>query len=670
MVGIDINKLRIRNKVFGYGISEQDILSLTNLGEELKKYEPGDKIIARYKSWIVSVQDNYYDGLRVEIEKYTGTAMQKYNAVFAMENEVFFKFIPTYEQFKMIEKLMSLRENIKKHRYYHSEKHAVIDAPGDILEYKKDMFFENELNEELLVGESVIKTICEIYDKDYKQVEERMSKKVQDKMNRIIMVIERKNKRLYAYKTAGKRTSKGGTAFTVDGSVLPQQSGVLLATIDFDETDYNYIDEDREFYQEWGKKLYLFDDMKAEEYDVEMLRRIRDEDGVVIINKTQYLSYGKRLKLYDLQDKRTKDIKVTYKKELEKRLTSIKQKEFTHNDITFSKEGIEFAGLKLSLLKKNGKSGNWNSKFVGTLNLEESTDFNDLFTRFVSGIAGGVTHTKPVIDETLTSVETIMGKVNVKYEKKDVLSYVNDKRINQNDVIDVMMRALCFDTTEHYNQFLTDVSKVSLKYHTGLSNGLIILFQKGFDTVSRRRTGGVMDDSYIMRLQMKRKSNAYYIVYEDKEFKIKNSNRMLNLTNKKHRGALLSFEEVWTVINDCLPDASEVDKMAIIKEGLKEHKKAEERAEKLFQKTLKNLKVKEGSMTIEGKQEMKGYIVPGKMRKYFLTKELKVFDYKTKKYFCIVDTQYSKRVKKDQLVNRMLALANDQHLVKAIYTLK
>ena len=69
----------------------------------------------------------------------------------------------------------------------------------------------------------------------------------------------------------------------------------------------------------------------------------------------------------------------------------------------------------------------------------------------------------------------------------------------------------------------------------------------------------------------------------------------------------------------------------------------------------------------------KGYVIPGKMRTYFVEEDsLRVYDNDAKNgnnYFCVVN-KGDQGVGRDALVARIFALHNDSMLVKQIATLK
>ena len=645
MASIDLEKLKIENAIFDYGLTNQDVENIKNISEELKKYNPNDSIQALYKAkktiWVISVSHSFYEGLIVEVANTEGSLLETTKAQYSMNNKVFFKFKPTVEQYKRIETLRDVYKELRK-SVYHSEDQDVVASYDEAVELIKDKFFKlsienNSFNEKEEV-ETILKCLCELFDQDYNSIMERLKEEIKDiEMNKIVMVIENDNKRLYAYT---KNNLSGNPK-------LLTKFNLCFGIVNTDNDHYNYIDVGRYFWSNGSDKIFLFNDLTLRDIEENTLRRINNENReLFVVNKTQYNMYKKKLFLKELKEKREESLKEKYKTAVEKKLSGHDKKEFTYNDLTFSDKGIEFEGLVLKVNSVDGKR-NFTREFIKSIDLNERTDFNNIFQQLCGTIA---------LDKR--KIVATLGKVKVKRELKGVFYYINDKRINKADMLDVLMRAICFDKQENYDDFLADISKISLDYHTVLNNGLVIVFRKQ----------DRYHDEYLMRLQMKRKSNAFYLVHKDKEFKLKHSRELLNITTLRER-YIPYFSDVWNKLNRCLPDVDDETKIEILKEGLKEHKKAEARAEKLLKNTMKILKVKRGELIHES-SKTEGYVIPGKLRTYFLTDNLKVFDYKTKKYFCIVDTTHSKRVKKDKLVNRMLALANDDRLIKDIYTLK
>jgi hypothetical protein len=237
------------------------------------------------------------------------------------------------------------------------------------------------------------------------------------------------------------------------------------------------------------------------------------------------------------------------------------------------------------------------------------------------------------------------------------LHYINDKRINQADVLQILERGVCFDDEERYADLLDEVSKSSLKYHEALNHGLLFMIQKDED----------YRNPYVMKLNMKRDKNGYALESEGKTFKLTNSNKLMDWSSVGNKRNETHFYELWDRIKSVIT-INDDELAALFKEGVKEQKRAEEKAEALLQKTIKSLGVEKCELEVGGRME-KGYKIKGKMRTYFLCETLGVYNYNTKQYVCIVDRTHSMRVHKDKLVNRMFALKNDSLLTAEIHTL-
>ena len=102
---------------------------------------------------------------------------------------------------------------------------------------------------------------------------------------------------------------------------------------------------------------------------------------------------------------------------------------------------------------------------------------------------------------------------------------------------------------------------------------------------------------------------------------------------------------------------------------------AVEKAKQLLETTIEKFHLEKVTLDVKNSR-YRGYIVPGKLKTYFVTYDhgkhtngCGVYTYPDMNYVCIVDKTPNQQVGVDKFVNRIYALANDQLLAKQIHTL-
>lgn len=673
-----IEQLEMENEIFGYGLTKAEITKIKALGEKLKKYEDSSfNVNAVYKGkktkWAVSVGGrSYHSQGKVTVSKITRENYREFKGAFNVDDRFFFKFFPTKEEFEFFESIHNLSRNILdnyvSYSYREEQKAVTFSNMEELKAYYSKQIMHNlkkgkgmdssDVDDFEDEGEHTLSPICKLFDKDLKEIKKNLSPKLEEYENKILVVVEKDNQRLYIYQR---------------GRILKDYNNKRKYTLVFDlvtpdDREYNFVDENRIFItssQHSGRnKIFLYDDLTK--YDVDVIKEILRDTTDIALNNKDYERYAKRYLLKVRKNRREEQLKETYKKELENIRDYVSEKPFTYNDMNFNSEGVEYQGLKLSVLKIDDSAGRAkiaNVEFIKHgLSFESSLDFNRVTERFVGELT-----------RWGDKVETIIGKVKVTYLKKTIEiqrqdvyrgsieqthHYINDKKINQADVLQVLERGICFEEQDKYDALVAEVGKVSLKYHEALNHGL--MFQIYNDDVGYRTP-------YVMRLRLERDKNAYQLVVGKEKLRLKQSGRLIDWSNLG-QNKIVHMQELWGRVKDIIPDITNAQMVTLFKEGLKEQKRVEEKAQALLDRTIKNLKIKEETLEIQGRDE-EGYVIKGQMRTYFLTKDLKVYDYNTKHYFCIVDRTHSLRVHKDKLVNRMYALTSDHLLVNEITTL-
>tara|TARA_Y100000034_G_C6757841_1_gene337311 strand:- start:202 stop:771 length:570 start_codon:yes stop_codon:yes gene_type:complete len=174
-----------------------------------------------------------------------------------------------------------------------------------------------------------------------------------------------------------------------------------------------------------------------------------------------------------------------------------------------------------------------------------------------------------------------------------------------------------------------------------------------------------------LKFPLERLKGKMYLVLGDREFKVKNTHKIINLSKKYNMIEVVTSLLDGSVVNDVTAN----DIRDIIEEGKSAYITAVDKSKRLLSETesLYDLTATDHRV---GEKDLYGYKIDGKMRTYFLEKNYQnedknscgVYDYNTGQYICIVDKSTS-QVGMDKLVNRIYALHNDSLVAQHINTL-
>jgi hypothetical protein len=290
---------------------------------------------------------------------------------------------------------------------------------------------------------------------------------------------------------------------------------------------------------------------------------------------------------------------------------------------------------------------------------------------------------------------------------------INGHLINVDELSAVLRRAACYqqvedtpdeDNKKNFNKFITNVSRHSLKIRDIWANGLPV---KTVFLESDKGSHGKPATQKHPKLRFIHKDKKGFFLQVN-QLDPKNKNKILH-TNEYHISKFAEFVKridsanrktsmyyvseyqqskegfyvprdninrpnpfavkLTDLLNTYAAGITEEDKKNIVGVINYELSEAEKRSEELLKEACALTKSKPGIR--DGKP---GYIVPGKMRTYFIESEgtLKVWDNDpkaTNPYFCVVN-RGEQGVGRDALVTRIFALSNDEMMTKQIHTLK
>jgi hypothetical protein len=272
---------------------------------------------------------------------------------------------------------------------------------------------------------------------------------------------------------------------------------------------------------------------------------------------------------------------------------------------------------------------------------------------------------------------------------------INGKRINKIEVQEIIYRASCHHAAEEYALMLNRVSKMSLRWHDAITNGLpvkihsmnyeeysmakpssaapviklyidpeekCIKLRTGENTGARIKLGGLIANVDTIN----RKTNDRYssAIYKSRDYRwareelakaiIKNCRFEKNVKN-----------EDGTVTNTVITTVTKEDISALIKVADEVKTKAIERSKEFLKKAVE--------LTKAEKIEFNGspaYKVKGALREYAIVIETaKVYDFETKQYRCIVNDNHFRGAGYDDIAARLYVLKNDSMMQSKIGTL-
>jgi hypothetical protein len=176
----------------------------------------------------------------------------------------------------------------------------------------------------------------------------------------------------------------------------------------------------------------------------------------------------------------------------------------------------------------------------------------------------------------------------------------------------------------------------------------------------------------ILKLEMIRRHKRQHLKIGKEIFLIKNTTRIVNLPKKEYLDdvidVLLNPENVEGV--------TPANLKTLVIQARQAYTDAIEKSKILLETTIKKFNLEKTTVTTSKNSNFTGYIVPGKIKTYFVaydnnkhTNGCGVYTYPDMNYVCIVDKTPNQQVGVDKFVNRIYALANDKLLAKQIHTL-
>jgi len=387
----------------------------------------------------------------------------------------------------------------------------------------------------------------------------------------------------------------------------------------------------------------------------------KNANGFVLINNDRLRLMTKRYEQRKSRQEKNEQATKILKAKISTRLEVLRdinnpKAELKLNNVTFKPQSIEYEGQILTL--DNG--GTWVFDIIKSLNYSwrlDDINFEVVFTDFIR--------------RAQYKTKGKIGVVSFNIEKRDnrnvlgvtsTLTYINNYRINAAELEECLRRALCYEKQEDFDFFLNSVSTCSLQLHNYLQHGINLNLQDNFEKVS-----------IVAKLPLERNKNLNYLVLGEKEYKVRNTHKLIRLEAQRDLLGAVTVLLDPEVVEGIRPE----DIKDLIADAKTAYIDAVTKSKQLLTQTEKLFKLKRETTTLGDGKTKFGYSIQGKLRRYFIElnqndlerSSCGVFDYTTGHYICIVDKGNITPVGMDKLINRIYALHNDSMLAPQISTL-
>ena len=414
-----------------------------------------------------------------------------------------------------------------------------------------------------------------------------------------------------------------------------------------EDAEFNWIDKGNVI---WEGKYFAFDlDSYLRDQDSDFIDEIEEMVGKfdgIGITETDFKKMMEEAKQNIIQQETIKEQERMISKALMDKMNTddfeLKGWKFNDDKISNKDFSIGIEGEKVSHYLKTGDM--------------ENLDINNIWFRIIKKVMDNY-YEKPV--------NLFSGKYKITVNTKtsdngNKYWYIDEIRVSKRDINKALEHGTCFNELKDYYDFLKSIKKIPFRARELISEGLFI------------EIGDV-----FFKFEVNRKGNHWYLGTKSHKIQIRGGfNNILKIPSHRRGNR---FENEWRLFDYFISTLEIKKEVAIqmVEDAKEEYKKALERAKILLEETVENNKekierievnIKEGYGDYE--ETKKGFKVKGNLKDYFVTENLKIYEYPSLNYVCVVDRTGNDLSKNDKLVARLYALMNDSLLIDAIYTLK
>jgi hypothetical protein len=422
---------------------------------------------------------------------------------------------------------------------------------------------------------------------------------------------------------------------------------------------YNWTDPNRYFShmnRELGyPQIFYIDPDPIFPKEKEVIDGHRRGQGVLTVDNITLDTLLKRWirKQQDLENE--KAAVKTLEKKIKDRITELATgKEFTYNDVTFRQTEFEYEGQIMSC--KDITMESILAKFAGRYS-EDHLNFDRIQEIWLNEIYREVTKKTHTIRGKIGDVSFEV-RCTIRKAKNGIQAYiyrVNGYRINKDEVIQVLGRAICFPDNAVFDEFCETVSSCSLKYHKYLSGGILV---KTHDEI--------FNQTMEFKISLERVKNKNFITFNGNQFKVGDTNKLLTLINSKGMVRVIDL-----LLDPKVAGMAAGDIQQLLTTGRQALIDQRTREEELLRSTINMFGIeKVDDFRAQNGKLLNGYLVRGAIRNYIIEEnQLLVYEHPTGRYICMINKGQNESTNTARLVNRMFALSNDSKLAKEISTL-
>jgi hypothetical protein len=646
---MDIYSLRVFNEMHGLGITEQELIAIE---KETNNEVTGVANMLNRDGYLIYV--NHDDKDNIYLKKTTRDLV--------CPSRILSKILITFEPPAEIFQLHLIAK-------YHAQDWAYKTQADNLDELKTkiiDRFIDGY--DKTIQTEEQFKALFWLFDKPY----EKVTNKTRNDMSTILKVFEKDNRRLAIIRKHDEWITKQMFCYNRER----ESAEYLAKTYTPKCPEYNYVDEGREFKGNVWIDDELLDKISKEELDIIVSKR-EDNKKFYLLNSKEYANVCNSIRLQLMtakrqadNEKKEKTVKTKIEKEYKKKGMLVRQ------GVTFTPQYISYNDLKLE--------GPMIAEYIefNRLILADNCDFNSIAAGYVDYILkrelerncyGEYTNKVKIGFEHPVSM--IIGKVEVNVERHNKNICIKTpvyNRIRNDELHQVILYALRFNTQEEYNAFVEDVSNKSLRLIKLLESGLSFTLKgvKRDDNDLGER--GAM---FSINLKIIREKNKNYVLVKDKKLQITNIDGLFKLKeNGSEYDWRSNYDPVQRAIKilfKCIKGITAPDLSDLIKEGKAGYDLRIKRSNEFIKNAIKLTKAR---------KKANGYIVKGMGdTHYYVGKDtsdrIVVYTWvknKPDKYICIVDvdSETDEPGLNDCIAKRLLALNKDMVVANEIDTIK
>ena len=367
------------------------------------------------------------------------------------------------------------------------------------------------------------------------------------------------------------------------------------------------------------------------------------------------------------------------------------------NNITFTQTAATYENIKLEhpmLLKYIYSHFNFSAEFdiyaIASKFAEYSEGFVD---KDISSVWG-----KDEENRTFEGLKINGINIFVSYNSRGQ-RFINHIRINKDEIAKAISRATCYHDTVTYNLFLKSISRVSIKMHDVLVNGLAVKIHENITNDEYKNPVAGMaapalkfhvdatTGHYMLEVDKDRSVRINLVKLVERVAKINEQTDSHWVRSSQHNGYIGGYKRVeWarkqlvralinfstykhknsagTTIDKC--ELSNEDIKMLFQDIVTQKNEIIEKSKEFMATAVKLT----GAERIEFKGKA-AYKVQGALRTYaIIIENAKVYDFDTREYRCIVTEQHSDGAGYDDIATRLLTLKNDSVLQASVNTLR